>query len=129
MELGHLPTGATLSFIRGADGDWGLAVDGGSAPGFGQAKPARIEVYQADNDIRSLVAGYKTVERSAAGSGFEARADIAFGNQVVFRVHDRWSLDGDVATVRRTVDVSGTAPGGFESSVEFAVDPSVNGRT
>jgi hypothetical protein len=126
VDLGRLTTGSTVSFIRGPEGQWGLAVEGAGNPAFRQAKPARIEVYRADDDIRPLAAGYATVEKSAAREELLARADIPFGDQVVFRVQDRWSLHSDVATVARTVEVSGNAPGGFESSVVFAVDPSVN---
>ena len=125
VDLGSLTTGSTVSFVRGPEGQWGLAIEGAGSPGFRQAKPARIEVYRADDDIRPLAAGYATVERSTAGNEFLARAEIPCGDKVVFRVQDRWSLHGDVATVARTVEVSGNAPGGFESSVVFAVDPSV----
>jgi hypothetical protein len=126
LELGRLSTGATVSFVRDQAGAWGLAVEGSTAPAFRQTKPARIERYRSDADIRPLAAGYRTVERSPAGKGFEARAEIACDDGVVFRVQDQWHLDGAVVTVRRTVDVSGNAPGGFESSVVFTVDPSVN---
>ncbi len=125
VELGRLPTGAAISFVRSTEGEWGVAIEGATTPNFRQLKPARIEVYRTEDDIRPLAAGYRTVERSTAGPGLEARAEIAYGDNVVFRVEDRWSLNGDTATVRRTIDVSGTAPGGFESSVVFAVDPSV----
>jgi hypothetical protein len=123
VDLGRLTTGATVSFVRDAGGDWGIDIQGTAAPRIRQSKPARIEVYRTEEDIRPLAAGYRTVEKSAAG--LEARADITYGDEVVFHVLDRWNLDGAVTTVHRTVDVSGTAPGGFESSVVFAVDPSV----
>lgn len=125
LDLGRLATGATVSFVRGSEGTWGLAVDGTAGPGFRQSKPARIEVYRSADDIRPLVAGYQNVERSAADEAIHARAEISYGDNVVFQVQDRWTLDGAVASVRRTVEVSGTSPGGFESSVVFAVDPAV----
>ena len=126
MELGRLPSGATFAFVRGAEGEWGLAIAGATTPGFRQSKPARIEVYRTDTDIRALVAGYRTVERPAAGDGLEAEAEIAGDDAVAFRVKDRWSLNGDVATVRRTVEVRGTTPGGFQSSVVLEADPAMN---
>ncbi|HVZ64725.1 MAG TPA: hypothetical protein VG936_09160 [Lacunisphaera sp.] len=126
VDLGQLRTGATVSFVRGADGDWGLAIAGGSHAGYRQEKPARLEVYRAAGDIRPLASGYRSVERSPAGAGYEARADLGGGEGVVFRVQDQWSLTGDVLTVHRTIAVEGSAPGGFESSVVFAADPSVN---
>jgi hypothetical protein len=124
INLGHLPTGATVVFVRDAGREWGIEIQGASAPGFRQWKPARFEVFRTDEDIRQLAAGYRTVERSA--TGVEATAVVADGDQVVFRVQDSWSLDGTVASVRRTVEVTGNAPGGFDSSIGFTVDPSVN---
>ena len=40
-------------------------------------------------------------------------------------MEDRWSLTGAVVTVSRKVEVTGNAPGGFNSSVVLTVDPSV----
>ena len=57
---------------------------------------------------------------------FDARAEIAYGENVVFRVQDRWSLSGAVVSVSRKVEVVGNAPGGFYSSVVLTVDPSVS---
>ena len=123
VELGSLPTGATVSFVRGTDTRWGIEIQGASGPRIAQPQPARLEVYRAGGDIRSLAAGYQSIEKTAAG--LEARADIALGHEATFHVHDRWSLEGAVVSVRREVDVSGSAPGGFDSSVVFTVDPAV----
>ena len=123
-ELGSLPTGSAVSFVRSADGDWGLAVEGGGSGGFRQPKPARIEVYLADNDITLLSSGYRELRRDPDG-GIDARAELAYRDNVVFRVEDRWRLAGAVATVSRTVTVSGAAPGGFGSSIVLSADPSV----
>lgn len=126
VDLGNLTIGSTVSFVRGPEGQWGLVVEGAGTPGFRQAKPARIEVYRSDDDIRPFATGYATIEKSAAGNELLAGAEIPCGDKVVFQVQDRWSLHGDVATVARTVEVRGNTPGGFESSVVFAADPSVN---
>jgi hypothetical protein len=123
VDLGRLQTGATVSFARPTAGEWGIEIAGAAAPRILQPKPARLEVFRAEDDVRQLVAGYKTVQRSAAG--IDARAEIAYGEDVVFRVHDRWSMSGAVVSVRRNVEVRGNAPCGFYSSVVFAVDPSV----
>src|SRR6266542_2088023 len=79
LELGRLPTGVSISFERGTNGEWGLSIAGTSIPTFSQSKPARIEVYLRENDIRPLVAGYRTVEKSTTGGEFDARADVAYG--------------------------------------------------
>ena len=123
VDLGQLQTGATVSFVRAAGGEWGIQIAGSAAPLIQQSKPARLEVYRADDDIHQLVASYKTVEKGAAG--VDGQAEIAYSSNVVFHVQDRWSLTGAVVTVSRKVEVTGNAPGGFDSSVVIAVDPSV----
>jgi hypothetical protein len=123
--LGRLETGGTAYFVQNhASGEWGIEISGAGAPMINQAKPARLEVYRADNDILQFAAGYKTVEKSA--DGLDARADIPYGSNVVFHIRDHWSLAGAVVSVSRKVEVTGNAPGGFDSSVVFAVDPSVH---
>ena len=121
VDLGRLQTGATVSFVRGAAGEWGLEIAGGTTPRILQPKPAKLEVFRSEEDIRQLAAGYKTVQKAAAG--IDARAEITYGENVVFRVNDRWSLSGAVLSVRRKVEVAGNAPGGFCSSVVLTVDP------
>ena len=124
LDLGQLQTGATVSFVRSTNGEWGIDIAGGAAPRIQQPKPARLEIFSSEQDIRPLAAAYKTVEKSAAG--MDASAEIAYSSNVVFRVQDRWSLTGAVVSVSRKVEVAGNAPGGFDSSVVFTVDPSVN---
>jgi hypothetical protein len=122
LDLGRLNTGHTVSFVRATGGEWGIHVSG-TAPQLTQVKPARIEVIGAEGNIRELAAGYTTVQQSA--SGISARAEISFGEDAVFRVQDRWTVSGAVVSVRREVEVLGTVPGGFNSSVAFAVDSSL----
>jgi hypothetical protein len=125
VDLGRLQTGATVSFARSTAGEWGIEIAGAAAPRILQPKPAKLEVFRTEEDIRQLSAGYKTVQKSAAG--IDARAEIACGESVVvvFRVQDRWNLSGAVVSVRRKVEVVGNAPGGFYSSVALTVDPAV----
>ena len=123
VDLGRLQSGATVSFVRSTAGEWGMEIAGAAAPRIVQPKPAKLEVFRAENDIRQLAAGYKTAVKTAAG--VDARADIAYGEGVVFHVNDQWSLSGAVVSVRRKVEVTGNAPGGFDSAVDFTVDPSV----
>jgi hypothetical protein len=101
---------------------WGIEIN--ANPHISQPKPARLEVFRTEEDIRQLAAGYKTVEKSA--DGISARADIAYGESVVFHFQDQWSMTGAVLSVRRKVEVEGSAPGGFDSSVVFTVEPSVS---
>ena len=122
VDLGRLQTGATVSFVRAAGGEWGLEIAGAAAPLIQQPKPAQVEVFRTEEDIRQLAAGYKTVKKS--GSTINAQAEIAGGDNVVFRVQDRWSLSGAVLSLSRRVEVTGNAPGGFSSSIVLTVAPS-----
>ena len=112
-----------MSFVRAAGGAWGIEIAGGAAPLILQPKPARLEIFRTEQDIRELAAGYSQIQKSA--DGVDAQAEIAYGDKVVFREQDRWSLNGAVLSVRRKVEVEGSAPGGFDSSVVFTVDPTV----
>jgi hypothetical protein len=123
FDLGTLNTGATVSFVRVDRGEWGIQIIGGTAPKITQSEPSRLDICQTGKDIRSLAAGYKTVQ--ASDSGVDASAEIAYGKSTLFRVQDHWSLDGAVVSLRRKVEVEGSAPGGFNSSVVLMVDPSV----
>jgi len=126
VELGRLASGATASFVRAAGSEWGIEIAGGEAPRILQTKPANLEVFRAEDDIRQLAAGYKTVQKSAAG--IDGLAEIADGEGVVFRLHDRWRLGGAVISVHRTVEVVGSAPGGFATSVVFTIESSTGWR-
>jgi hypothetical protein len=126
VRLGRLQTGATASFVRAADGEWGIEIVGGDAPRIVQPKPARVEVLRAEGGMGALASGYETIQRSAVG--IEGRAELAYGDGVVFHVRDRWRLDGAVVSVSRKVEVVGGAPGGFSSSVVLRVDPAVGWR-
>ena len=124
MDLGRLTNGATVMFVRVGSGQWCIEIAGGDIPRMVQAKPVRLEIFRSEDDILHLAAGYKTVQKS--GNDLEAQAEIVFGDDVVFRVQDRWTVSGAVVSVSRKVHVTGHAPGGFYSSVELTVDPSVD---
>lgn len=123
VDLGDLRTGTTVSFVRNAGNEWGMEISGGGAPRLTQLKPVRIEVLQAEDSLRELTAGYSTVRKSR--SGIDAAAEIACGENAVFHVRDSWSLNDETLTMRRMVDVTGNAPGGFNSSVALEADSSV----
>lgn len=123
VELGRLRTGATITFTRSAGGAWGLEIVGGSTPTIRQPEPAQLEVFRSDTNICELRAGYKSVEKSE--EALDARAEIAYGDKVIFRVQDHWTLSGAMVAMRRNVEVIGNAPGGFDSAVVLAMDPSI----
>ena len=56
----------------------------------------------------------------------DAKAEIADGGHILFRVNDHWTISGAVVSVKRQVEVvRDVLPGGFRSSVAFSVDSSV----
>ena len=126
VDLGRLQTGATVSFVRATGGEWGIEIAGTTSTLIRQPKPAIMEVYHTDQDIRQLATGYKTVQKS--GTGIDAQAEIAYGENVVFHVLDHWSLSEAVVSINRKIEVTGNAPGGFYSSILFTVDPSMDWR-
>jgi hypothetical protein len=123
VELGRLQTGATFSFIHSSGGEWGIEIAGVEAPRILQQKPARIEVFRTQEDVRTFAAGYQTIKQSA--SGIDARAEIAYGKNVIFFVQDSWSLNESVVSIRRKVEIVGNDSGGFNSSVVLMIDSSV----
>ena len=52
----------------------------------------------------------------------DAQAEMAYGKDVVFRVHDKWSVSSTVLSLQRNVEVKGSAPGGFYSAIDFTID-------
>jgi hypothetical protein len=109
VDLGILQTGAMVSFVRTAEGEWGIEISGAAAPMMRQQKPVQIQVLRPEEDIYELAAGYRTVQQSA--SDIEACAEITTGENVIFRVQDRWCRNGAVVSMRRRVQVVGNAPG------------------
>ena len=126
IELGRLMTGASVSFISDGAGGWGIEVGGPGLPPIAQRKPARLEICRTESDIEQLAAGYNTVEKTS--DGVEARATVAYGEKVRFQFHDRWRLDGSVASIQRVVEVTGEAPGGFDSAIVFEIAAPTNWR-
>ncbi|HVO75380.1 MAG TPA: hypothetical protein VMT35_15230 [Ignavibacteriaceae bacterium] len=123
VELGKLQTGATFSFIYSAESKWGIEISGGRSPSLRQQKPAQIELFQNEDNILKLAAGYKSVRKTS--SYIDAYTEIAYDDRIVFRVDDRWSLNGEGVSVKRKVEIDGNIPGGFNSSIVLSVDPSI----
>ncbi len=123
INLGRLQSGATVTFTRTASGEWEIEISGTSAPRIVQPKPARLEIFHAEEDLRQLAAGYTSVRKSSAS--IDALAEISYADGVVFRVQDHWKIAGPVLSLDRKIEVTGNSSDGFDSSIVFAVDPSV----
>ncbi len=123
VNLGSLPSGEKVSFIRNSTATFGINISGGNTPEIKQPNPVRLDILQNEDEIREKVSGYSSVKKSR--SGIEAVAVIDLGEGVVFHVKDNWSINEAVLTVNRQIKVKGNAPGGFSSSVVFAADSSL----
>lgn len=123
VELGHMQTGAIVSFTRATTGEWGLEITG-MTPRVSQLVPAKLEIFRKEGDIQDLSAGYKNVQKS--GAGIDARTEIKYEGKAIFRIQDHWALSGNVLSLHRTVKVEGEAPGGFDSAIVLTVAPSVS---
>ena len=123
MDLGLVGSGADVLFTRYASGKWGIQISGGPAPRIQQPKPAEIEVFRSLNDIEDLAAAYKRIQKS--NTGIDADTEVAAAENAVFRIHDKWSIGAGVLSLHRSVQVKGSASGGFYSAIDFSIEPAV----
>lgn len=120
IELGRLETGAVVSFNRSASGEWGIEIKGTLTPHILQSEPVRIEIFRTEDDIRRFASGYVNTEKNS--EGVLARAEIAFEDDVVFKIEDQWTINSEVLSVYREIKVMGNAPGcAFNSALMLAL--------
>jgi len=124
VDLGCLQTGATVSFVRAAGGEWGIEIFDGTARRIMQQKPAQIEVFRGEENVRQLAAGYQSVKKK--NNTVVARAMVGSGSEAGFDVEDRWSISGAVLSLSRRVSVTGTEDStGFYSAIRLTTGPTV----
>ena len=92
MVLGRLENGAAVTFVRADAGDWGIEISGAAVPRMTQPKPAQIEVYRSEGNVRQFAAGYQSVQKEA--DAVVGRAKVAGGGEAAFAVEDRWKTLG-----------------------------------
>lgn len=82
----------------------------------------RRRVYRNESEIRNLATGYIRIVRKPNGA--KATGEVDAGNRTKFFISDEWSIDGDVLSLSRKVEVRGTAEGaGFGPAIRFPSDP------
>ena len=123
LELRNSENGVRVSFVSRSDGNWHVEISNETMPRLIQEKPVQLEILKADENILNLSSEYKAAQQSS--SGIDAEAEIVYNKNVTFKVHDIWSLSGQIISIKRNVEIIGNAPGGFNSSIVFSVDPSV----
>jgi hypothetical protein len=124
VNLGKLQTGVVVSFVRNMDGDWGLEIAGATISIMAAQKPVQIEVYQNQDVWDTLTAGYKSIEQQ--NSAVRAQTQINYNDGIKFDINDVWNVSGTTISVSRKVEVAGDDPGGFNSSIGFVIDTSLN---
>lgn len=117
IPLGSLSTGAEVSAVQSPAGQWGIRIESPGMASVSQAQPVRLEVYENASKIIQVAVGYKSLEK--AEGGFVGRAEVSPLNGVTFQVEDRWTVSGQVLSICRRLAVSGNAPGGFLSKINF----------
>ena len=124
MELGRLTNGAVVAFVRSGSGGWGIEISGDAVPRLTQPKPAQIEVYRGDDDVRQTAAGYQSARKEAGV--VVARTKVEGGGEASFAIDDRWKISGDVLSLDRTVTVTGTEEkAGFYSAIRLVTTPEI----
>ena len=124
VELGRLQNGATVSFVRADSGQWGIDISGGTAQSMIQQKPAQIEIFQGQENVQQLASGYQSVQKE--NGTIVAKAKVTGGSNTSFDIEDKWKVSGDVLSLSRKVNVTGTEDNaGFYSAIRLVTAPSV----
>lgn len=124
VVLGMLADGASVDFVPSASGEWGIEISGNFAPRVMQPKPAQVELFRSEQDIRDVASGYQSV-RKVTGT-VVANAKVTAANGAAFSVEDRWTLSGDVLSLNRKLIVTGgEASAGFYSAIRFTTERAV----
>jgi hypothetical protein len=124
VDLGRLQSGATVSFVHAAGGEWGIEISGGTIPKITQEKPLYIELFRGQDNVQQVANGYQSVQKE--NDMVTARAKVTAGGNAAFDIEDQWKVSGDVLSLNRKVSVSGTEENtGFFSSIRFLTEPSV----
>ena len=124
VELGRLQTGAMVSFVRAVGGEWGIEISGGTAPRLTQQKPAQIEIFRNEENVRQLASGYQSVQKE--NNLIVARANVFSGSNSEFDVEDRWKISDAVLALNRKVRVTSTEDStGFFSAIRLSTEPTV----
>ena len=124
VVLGQLADGAKVEFVRARSGDWGIEISGAGNPRITQMKPAQVEVYRGEKNVRDFAAGYSSVQKEA--TAVVARGEVAGGGDAAFVVEDRWTISGAQLSLSRKLRVTGAEDNaGFYSAIRLSTAPEV----
>jgi hypothetical protein len=124
VNLGAMQSGATVSFVRGTENEWGIEVSSNLFPQLTNQKPAQVEVFKGEKNITQLSTGYQSVQKDAGV--ILAKAKVSNENGTSFEIEDKWSITGDVLSLDRKLSVSGSEENaGFLSAIRLSTGPTV----
>lgn len=114
VVVGRLPGGVTVEFRQGG-ADPVLSLRSGKRERVVAARPVQIEYFHSETDIRTVRLSYRTATRAKGGVVAEA---VAEHDGATIRVEDRYAVRDGALQVRRSVRITGRAPGvGFATGL------------
>ena len=124
VSLGDLQSGSNVSFVPDTSGSWGIEIRGNTIPVLINQKPAQIEIFESEENVTHITAGYQSVKKK--GGALTAVAHLTGTNGAEFEVEDNWSISGDVLSLKRKVSVTGSEENaGFLSAIRFSTTPDI----
>jgi hypothetical protein len=124
VDLGSLKNGSKVSFVRNAEGEWGIEISNGTAPILIQQKPAQIEVFHSEQKVHQLAAGYNSLKSET--NSVVGKSKLVGEGGTKFDIEDRWTISGNVLSLSRKLNVSGTEDSaGFYSAIRLLTQPTI----
>ncbi len=124
LSLGNLQSGSNISFVRDSNGYWGIEITGNTIPVLINRKPVQIEIYKSETDVAQIASGYQSVRKKKGA--LTAAAHLMGIDGAEFDVEDRWSISGDMLSLKRKVSVAGTEENaGFLSAIRLSTEKDI----
>ena len=124
VNIGRFQNAGTVSLVRVEGGDWGIEISGDTIANMTQDKPAQIEIYRGPDDVQQIASGYQSVTKK--NDLVVATAKIMDGDKTAFEIVDQWMVSGNVLSLSRKVNVTGTEDNaGFYSAIKLFTAPAI----
>jgi hypothetical protein len=86
VSLGDLQSGSNVSFVPDTSGSWGIEITGNTVPVLINRQPAQIEIFESEENVTRITAGYQSVKKK--GGVLTAVAHLTGTNGAEFEVED-----------------------------------------
>ncbi len=113
--LGALAGGGRVVPVQSPDKGWGFRIEMPGKASADLSLPMRLWVYEGEAKINVLTGGYRELHKS--GDGFSGLGELVVGPGLTAKFEDRWTIAGSALSLKRSVKISGNAPGGFATEV------------